>query len=152
MKAIGINMYTLIGRYYLVDSGYSNKKGFLAPYKDNHYHQPHFQRHKPRNHDELFNHAHSSLRSVIERTFGAWKSRWRFLHNMSQFDFRRVQVPLVAASMALHNFIRRNCEDNALVVAVRNAVEYTYDDIPDCADLAALDDVVMPTDEDVEMA
>lgn len=54
--------------------------------------------------------------------------------------------------MALHNFIRRNCEDDALVVAVRNAAEYTYDDILDRADLATLDDAVMPMDEDVEMA
>ncbi|XP_028057106.1 uncharacterized protein LOC114261098 [Camellia sinensis] len=109
------------GRYYLVDSGYSNKKGFLAPYKGSHYHQPHFQRQKPRNRDELFNRAHTSLQSVIERTFGAWKSRWRFLHNMPRFDFRTVLVPLVAASMALHNFIRRNCEDDATIAAVRNA-------------------------------
>ncbi|XP_028105591.1 uncharacterized protein LOC114304647, partial [Camellia sinensis] len=135
----------------MVDSGYSNKKGFLAPYKGNHYHQPHFQGHKPGNRNELFNRAHSSLRSVIERTFGAWKSRWRFLHNMPWFDFRRVQVSLVAASMALHNFIRRS-EDDALVVAVRTTAEYTYDNIPDRADLAALDDAVMPTNEDVEMA
>lgn len=78
------------GRYYLVDSGYSNKKGFLAPYKGNRYHQPEFQRHNPRNRDELFNRAHSSLRSVIERTFGAWKMRWRFLKDMPRFDFRKV--------------------------------------------------------------
>ncbi|GMQ00161.1 hypothetical protein CsSME_00047368 [Camellia sinensis var. sinensis] len=70
---------------------------------------------------------------------------------MSRFDFRRVQVPLVAVSMALYNFIRRNCEDDALVVAVRNAAEYTYDDISYRADLAAQDEAVMPTDEDVEM-
>ncbi|KAI8007417.1 L10-interacting MYB domain-containing protein, partial [Camellia lanceoleosa] len=128
-------------RYYLVDSGYSNKRGFLAPYKGSHYHQPHFQRHKPRNRDELFNRAHSSLRSVIE-----------FLHNMPRFDFRRVQVPLVAASMALHNFIRRNCDDDATIAVVRNATEYTYADIPDRADLAALDEAVVSTDDDVEMA
>ncbi|GMP27184.1 hypothetical protein CsSME_00003289 [Camellia sinensis var. sinensis] len=54
--------------------------------------------------------------------------------------------------MALHNFIRRNCEDNVTIAAVRNAAEYTYADIPDCAYLAALDEAVVATDEDVEMA
>ncbi|XP_028077594.1 protein FAR1-RELATED SEQUENCE 8-like [Camellia sinensis] len=54
--------------------------------------------------------------------------------------------------MALDNFIRRNCEDDATIAAVRNAAEYTYDDIPDRADLAALDEAVVPTDEDVDMA
>ncbi|KAL6636963.1 hypothetical protein ACP70R_024535 [Stipagrostis hirtigluma subsp. patula] len=32
------------GKYYLVDSGYPNKKGFLAPYKGQKYHVPDFQR------------------------------------------------------------------------------------------------------------
>ncbi|CAL5370245.1 unnamed protein product [Camellia sinensis] len=139
-------------RYYLVDSGYSNKKGFLAPYKGNRYHQPEFQRHNPRNRDELFNRAHSSLRSVIERTFGAWKMRWRFLKDMPRFDFRKVQVPLVAASMALHNFIRRNSVDDKIIVAVTNAAEYRYPDMRDRDDLAALDEAMMPGDDDVEMA
>ncbi|GMP92962.1 hypothetical protein CsSME_00042991 [Camellia sinensis var. sinensis] len=70
---------------------------------------------------------------------------------MPRFDFPKVQVPLVATSMALHNFTRRNCEDDALVVAVRNTAEYTYDDIPDRTDLASLHDALMPTDEDVDV-
>ncbi|XP_028115696.1 uncharacterized protein LOC114313514 [Camellia sinensis] len=140
------------GRYYLVDSGYINKKGFLAPYKGNRYHQLEFQRHNPRNRDEFFNRAHSSLWSVIERTFGAWKLRRRFLKDMPRFDFRKVQVPLVAASMALHNFIRRNSVDDEIVVAVSSAAEYRYVDMPDRDDLAALDDVMMLGDDDVEMA
>ncbi|GMP43144.1 hypothetical protein CsSME_00012625 [Camellia sinensis var. sinensis] len=70
---------------------------------------------------------------------------------MPRFDFRRVQVPLVAAFMALHNFIRRNYEDDATIAAVRNAAEYTYADISDRADLAALHEPMVATDEDVEM-
>lgn len=137
-------------RYYLVDSGYSNKKGLLAPYKGNRYHQPKFQWNRSRNRDEFFNRAHSSLRSVIEWTFGAWKARWRFPKDMPQFDFHKVQVPLVAVSMALHNFIRRNSEDDELVVAVSNAAEYTYADMPDRADLAGLEDAMMPANKDIE--
>ncbi|KAK9267499.1 hypothetical protein L1049_009927 [Liquidambar formosana] len=58
-------------KYYLVDAGYPNMKGFLAPYKGERYHLPHFRRgSQPRGTREIFNQAHSSLRSVIERTFG----------------------------------------------------------------------------------
>ncbi|XP_028054927.1 protein ALP1-like [Camellia sinensis] len=65
-------------KYYLVDSGYPNRIGYLAPFKGNRYHQQEFQR-IPRNMTantprELFNKVHSSLRSVVERTFGAWKN------------------------------------------------------------------------------
>ncbi|KAL0002253.1 hypothetical protein SO802_016034 [Lithocarpus litseifolius] len=63
------------GKYYLVDSGYPIKRGFLAPYKGERYHIPDFQPgeelHRP---EEKFNYLYSSLRSVIERTFGVWKN------------------------------------------------------------------------------
>ncbi|GMQ01522.1 hypothetical protein CsSME_00048131 [Camellia sinensis var. sinensis] len=71
---------------------------------------------------------------------------------MPRFDFRKVQVPLVATSKALHNFIRRNSVDDQIVVAVSNVVKYIYADMPDRDDLAALDDAMMPGDDDVEMA
>ncbi|GMP80788.1 hypothetical protein CsSME_00035768 [Camellia sinensis var. sinensis] len=71
---------------------------------------------------------------------------------MPRFDFRKVQVPLVAASMALHNFIRRNSVDDKIIVAIGNAAEYRYPDMRDRDDLAALDDAMMPGDDDVEMA
>ncbi|XP_028085568.1 uncharacterized protein LOC114286584 [Camellia sinensis] len=62
------------GKYYLVDSGYPNRTGYLAPFKGHRYYQQEFRRiarnrtaNTPR---ELFNKVHSSLRSVVERTFG----------------------------------------------------------------------------------
>ncbi|KAL5769499.1 hypothetical protein ACOSP7_013653 [Xanthoceras sorbifolium] len=55
---------------------------------------------------EMFNYIHLSLRSVIERCFGVWKARWRILQNMPNYKFDK-QVAIVTASMALHNFIRR---------------------------------------------
>ncbi|TXG61007.1 hypothetical protein EZV62_012370 [Acer yangbiense] len=49
-------------------------KGFLGPYKGERYHLSHFRRgEEPTCHKEIFNHAHSSLSSIIERTFGLWK-------------------------------------------------------------------------------
>ncbi|XP_016692841.1 uncharacterized protein [Gossypium hirsutum] len=60
------------GKYYLVDSGYPQMAGFLGPYRGERYHLPDFRRgnHQVSGKKEIFNHAHSSLRSVIERTFG----------------------------------------------------------------------------------
>ncbi|XP_075674935.1 uncharacterized protein LOC142644142 [Castanea sativa] len=64
------------GKYYLVDSGYPIKKGFLAPYKGERYHIPEFRPDEVLHRlQERFNHLHSSLRSVIERTFGVWKNK-----------------------------------------------------------------------------
>ncbi|KAM6548511.1 hypothetical protein CsatB_020187 [Cannabis sativa] len=95
------------GKYYLVDAGYPNMKGYLAPYKGQRYHLPQFQQgSQPSGYKEVFNHAHSSLRSVIERCFGVWKARWQILHRMPSYGYDK-QVAIVTASMALHNFIRR---------------------------------------------
>ena len=77
----------LVVKYYVVDSGYSNKRGFLAPYRFFRnrvirYHMSHFNNgHSPRNKQELFNRCHVSLRSVIERTFGFWKKKLRIFFN-----------------------------------------------------------------------
>ncbi|KAK2648063.1 hypothetical protein Ddye_015552 [Dipteronia dyeriana] len=73
-------------KYYLVDAGYANMKGYLAPYKGERYHLPVFRTSgQPIGSRETFNYVHSSLRSVIEHCFGNH----------------------VTASMDLHNFIRR---------------------------------------------
>ncbi|XP_062105355.1 uncharacterized protein LOC133816997 [Humulus lupulus] len=93
--------------YYLVDAGYPNMKGYLAPYKGQRYYLLQFQQgSQPSSSKEVFNHAHSSLRSVIERCFGVWKARWELLQRMPNYKFDK-QVTIVTASIALHNFIRR---------------------------------------------
>ncbi|XP_061961541.1 protein ALP1-like [Populus nigra] len=95
------------GKYYLVDSGYPNEYGYLGPYRGERYHLPEFHRRgQPRSREELFNRVHSSLRCVIECTFGVWKKRWRILQTMPEFPYKS-QVKIVVASMALHNYIRR---------------------------------------------
>ncbi|XP_039165768.1 uncharacterized protein LOC120291995 [Eucalyptus grandis] len=56
------------GKYYLVDAGYPNPTGYLGPYKEVRYHLLEFQQGPaPTGYREVFNHAHSSLRSEIER-------------------------------------------------------------------------------------
>ncbi|XP_062074956.1 uncharacterized protein LOC133778963 [Humulus lupulus] len=76
------------GKYYLVDAGYPNMKYYLAPYKGTRYHLPQFQQgSQPSGSKEVFNHAHSSLCSVIERCFGVWEARWEILQRMSNYKF-----------------------------------------------------------------
>ncbi|KAL0010397.1 hypothetical protein SO802_005505 [Lithocarpus litseifolius] len=99
-------------KYYLVDSGYPMKRGFLVPYKGERYHIPDFQRgtelHRP---EERFNYLHSSLHSVIERTFGVWKNRWKILRSMPAFHIR-TQNYIIVATMVLHNFIRAHDQND----------------------------------------
>ncbi|CAL5334185.1 unnamed protein product [Camellia sinensis] len=126
--------------------------GYLAPFKGSRYHQALFREHgRPDNPREMFNEAHASLRSVVERTFAVWKSRWKFLHNMPDYDFATVQVSLVGASMALHNFIRRH-----ELVALGNDKHYSVSSMPDDmlevhAGEENLDDGLMVGDTDVDM-
>ena len=53
----------------------------------------------------MFNHAHSCLRNVIERSFGVLKMKWRILLYVPSFP-EATQAMIVHACMALHNFIR----------------------------------------------
>ena len=63
------------GKYYLVDVGYPNEYGYLGPYKGERYHfQEYRRRGQPSGRKEVFNRAHSSLRNVIERSFGGMET------------------------------------------------------------------------------
>lgn len=100
-------------KYYLVDSGYANRRGYLAPYRKERkegtrYHlQDFINCEPPRNSKEMFNRWHASLRSVIERTFGVWKKKWRVLNEFPRYDIS-TQRNVIFATMGLHNFIRWN--------------------------------------------
>lgn len=96
----------IAGKYYLVDSGYANRPGYLAPYKGSKYHLPEFRNGAmPRGKKGTFNFAHSSLRNVIERAFGVLKMKWRILLDIPMYPLHK-QTEIVVACMALHNFIR----------------------------------------------
>ncbi|XP_072148472.1 protein ALP1-like [Setaria viridis] len=96
------------GKFYLVDSGYPNRPGYLAPYKGTKYHLPEFQQGpRPRGKKEVFNYLHSSLRNVIERSFGVLKMKWRMLLDLPSYPLNK-QSKIILASMALHNFIRES--------------------------------------------
>lgn len=97
-----------VGKFYLVDSGYANRPGYLAPYKGTKYHLPEFRSGPiPKGMKETFNYAHSSLRNVIERSFGVLKMKWRILLGIPSFPMHK-QSKIIVACMAIHNFIREN--------------------------------------------
>ncbi|XP_013671935.2 protein ANTAGONIST OF LIKE HETEROCHROMATIN PROTEIN 1 isoform X1 [Brassica napus] len=95
------------GKYYLVDSGYPTRTGYLGPHRNMRYHLGQFATGGPPvSARELFNRKHSGLRSVIERTFGVWKAKWRILDRKHPKYGLVKWIKLVTATMALHNFIR----------------------------------------------
>ncbi|XP_071725018.1 uncharacterized protein [Rutidosis leptorrhynchoides] len=64
------------GKYYLIDAGYLNIKGYLGPYRGNKYHISDFRRaNGPLGLKEKFNKIYSSKHNMIERTFGVWKKK-----------------------------------------------------------------------------
>ena len=54
----------------------------------------------------MFNRTNSGLRSVIEGTFGIWKSKWRILDRKHPKYKLRKWVKIVTTTMAFYNFIR----------------------------------------------
>ncbi|KAM3192559.1 hypothetical protein ACQJBY_069652 [Aegilops geniculata] len=93
--------------YYLVDSSYPTRVGYLAPYKGTTYHLAEFRagRRPPSGKFEVFNHDHSALQNVIERSFGVLKQKWRILRDVPHFKVGS-QTMIISACMTLHNFIR----------------------------------------------
>ncbi|CAL9238835.1 unnamed protein product, partial [Arabidopsis halleri] len=113
------------GKYYLVDSGYPTRSGYLGPHRKVRYHLDQFVRGgPPTNTRELFNRKHSGLRSVIERTFGVWKAKWRILDRKHPKYGVTKWVKIVTATMALHNFIRESHRDDYDFVRWQRTEEY----------------------------
>ncbi|XLR01106.1 hypothetical protein S83_067304, partial [Arachis hypogaea] len=99
------------GNYYLVDAGYTNGPGFLAPYRGTRYHVREWAQgaRAPRNYQEYFNRVHSSTRNIIERCFGLLKKRWSILRSPSFYPVK-TQFQIIIACCLLQNFIRKSME------------------------------------------
>ena len=91
-------------------TGFANRRNFLAPYRGVRYHLQEFsgQDSTPQNDKELFNHRHASLRNVIERIFGIFKSRFLIFKSAPPFPYK-TQTEIVLACVGLHNFLRKFC-------------------------------------------
>ncbi|KAG8478430.1 hypothetical protein CXB51_028259 [Gossypium anomalum] len=93
------------GCYYLVDAGYTNCEGFLAPFRGQRYHLNEWrQGYQPSTPEEFFNMKHASACNVIKRCFGLLKLRWGILRSPS-FYHVRVHNRIIIACCLLHNFI-----------------------------------------------
>ncbi|KAK3221260.1 hypothetical protein Dsin_008285 [Dipteronia sinensis] len=112
------------GKYYLVDCGFPNRRQFLAPFRGVRYHLEEFggQGRDPANEVELFNLCHASLRNVIERIFGIFKSRFTIFKSAPPFPFR-TQTELVSACVGLHNFLRKKCRSDEFPIEQDNEVD-----------------------------
>ena len=96
---------TLLLGYYLVDAGYTNGEGFLAPYRGQRYHLNDWRGgQQPTTPKEFFNMKHSSARNVIERCFGMLKARWGILRDNSYYPIDS-KVRIIMACCLLHNFL-----------------------------------------------
>jgi len=92
------------GRYYLVDSGYALRPGYLTPYPNKRYWVKEFQTRGPCDAQEVFNRHHSKLRNVIERTFGVAKAKWQMLKGVPHYLGTK-QTQIIIALCALHNYV-----------------------------------------------
>ena len=81
------------GKFYLVDCGFSNHQKNLAHFRRTRYHLQEFrgEGRDPQNQNELFNLRHASLRNVIERIFGIFKSRFLIFKSAPPFSFKHKQ-------------------------------------------------------------
>ena len=98
----------------MVDAGYTNMRGFLSPFQNVRYWLPDFQGIAiPRTRKKHFNRLHSSLRNMIERSFGVLKARFPIPKRMAPYPFP-VQRSIIVAAMAMHNFIRKEDMEDQL--------------------------------------
>ncbi|XP_073042049.1 uncharacterized protein [Primulina eburnea] len=86
----------------------------------------------PEDAKELFNLRHASLRNVIERIFGIFKSRFKIFKTAPPFPYT-TQAELVLACAGLHNFLRKECRSDEFPVEPENEVpqpssEQVYED------------------------
>ncbi|KAH1262035.1 Protein ALP1-like [Glycine max] len=100
--------------YFLVDAGYTNGLGFLAPYQGTRYHLNEWIGNTPQSYKELFNLRHASAQNAIERSFGILKKRWSILRTPSFFDIK-TQIRIINACFVLHNFIRDEQQTDQLL-------------------------------------
>jgi len=91
----------------LLDAGYALETGYMGPFKNTKYYLDDFRGvdMDTLSRQEKFNFTHSSLRNVVEMTFGVLKGRWHILHGVP-FCHREKQKMIIMACFAMHNFLR----------------------------------------------
>ncbi|XP_024026909.1 uncharacterized protein LOC112093173 [Morus notabilis] len=103
-------------KYYVVDFGYSNMQGFLAPFRGQKYHIQQFRNGgQPTEPQELFNYYYSSLRNCIEGCFGVLKARFKILKLVTNYWMPR-QWLIPIACCVIHNLIKMYARDDPMSI------------------------------------
>ncbi len=112
-----------------MDSGYPLGGCFMPPHKSVRYHAQEYsgRQRQPKNAVELFNYRHSSLRMVVERTFGVLKARFPIFYHMPKYSVARQRM-IVTACCTIHNFIRLHQRNDQLFLEWENKDIPTNDD------------------------
>ncbi|RWR83784.1 putative nuclease HARBI1 [Cinnamomum micranthum f. kanehirae] len=112
------------GKYFLVDAGYANTRGLLAPFRGVRYHLKEWSTAQaPKTEHELFNLRHAKLRNIVERTFAVLKQRFALLQTPPRYPIK-TQVKIVVACCVVHNFIHRwNIDDELIREALNEMME-----------------------------
>ena len=98
----------------MIDIGYTNCEGFLAPYRGQRYHLNEWHDgHQPENAREFYNMKHASARNTIERCFGMIKQRWAILRSPSFYPVA-TQRRTITTCCLLHNFLMQERENAPL--------------------------------------
>ncbi|XP_072087167.1 protein ALP1-like [Arachis hypogaea] len=112
----GVHHSHLIGKFYLGDAGFMLKPGILTPYRGVRYHLKEYSVRKLQNPKELFNHRHSSLRNVIERSFGVLKKRFPIIAGDTEphYSFGTMRDIFLTCCI-LHNFFMGVDVDQSII-------------------------------------
>ncbi|KAL2325437.1 hypothetical protein Fmac_024495 [Flemingia macrophylla] len=95
------------------------KGQIITPFQGVRYHLKEYSRRGPQNPRELFNHLHSSLRNVIERTFGVLKKIFPIIASGTEPHYSLdTMTNIVLACCILHNFLRGFDNDESLLAEV----------------------------------
>ncbi|XP_068483377.1 uncharacterized protein [Phaseolus vulgaris] len=108
-------------KFTYVLAGFMLKRNIITPYRGVRYHLKEYSRRGPQNAKELFNHRHSSLRNVIERTFGVLKKRFPIIASGTEPHYDvDTMTKIVLACCILHNFLRGIDNDESLLEELDN--------------------------------
>jgi len=92
------------------------RSGLMAPYKGVRFYLKEYSVHGPEKAEEIYNHWHSSLRNVIERTFGVLKKRFFIISRMTEPFFPvDIVTEIILACCILHNYLMGVDPDERLI-------------------------------------
>ncbi|KAF1872513.1 hypothetical protein Lal_00016815 [Lupinus albus] len=110
---------SLEGEFLVQPMGFMLKCTLLTLYRGVRYHLKEYSARGPQNSKELFNHRHSSLINVIERTFSVLKKRFLIISSGSEPHYSfEIMRDIVLACCILHNFLRGVDDDRSLIAEV----------------------------------